>query len=60
MSLPNPDAVEYIPPEAASTYTKLAAKYDQDYYRSVAEEIAHRVTSGDGVLDVGTAPDFCH
>lgn len=58
MSLPEPNEVEHIPPEAASTYAKLAATYGQDYYRSVADEIARRASPGDRVLDVGTGPGF--
>lgn len=58
MSLPDPDTVEHIPPEAASTYAKLAATYGQDYYESVADELARQLTPGDRVLDVGTGPGF--
>lgn len=54
----DPNAVEQIPSEAASTYTKLAAAYGQEYYRSVAEKLAARLQPGDRLLDAGTGPGF--
>ncbi len=54
----DPDAVEHIPPEAASTYTKLAAAYGRAYYRSVVDAVAPRLQPGDRLLDVGTGPGF--
>ena len=54
----DPDAVEHIPPEAASTYTKLAAAYGQEYYRSVAEDVTEQLEPGDRLLDAGTGPGF--
>ena len=58
MSSPDPDEVEHIPPEAASTYTKLAAEYGQTYYQSVADDLAGRLTPGSRLLDAGTGPGF--
>ena len=54
----DPDAVEHIPPEAVSTYTKLAAAYGQPYYRSVADDVTARLEPGDRLLDAGTGPGF--
>ena len=58
MSLLEPDAVEHIPAEAASTYTKLADRYGQEYYESVADDVANRLEPCDRLLDVGTGPGF--
>lgn len=58
MALIDPDAVEYIPTEAASTYAKLAAAYGQEYYRSVANFVSARLRPGDRLLDAGTGPGF--
>lgn len=55
---PSDSEGEHIPPEAASTYAKLAAAYGQDYYQSVAADVARHVTAGDRVLDAGTGPGF--
>lgn len=52
----DPDAVEYIPPEAASTYTKLAEAYGGAYYRSVADVVGRGLQPGDRLLDAGTGP----
>lgn len=54
----DPDAVEYIPPEAASTYRKLAAAYGGPYYRSVADSVGRELQPGDRLLDAGTGPGF--
>lgn len=54
----DPDAVEYIPPEAASTYTKLAAAYGGPYYRSLADKVVPELEPGDRLLDAGTGPGF--
>lgn len=54
----DPDAVEYIPPEAASTYAKLASEYGESYYRAVADAIAPQLQPGDRLLDAGTGPGF--
>jgi len=54
----DPNAVEQIPSDAASTYTKLAAAYGQTYYRSVANELAAQLQPGDRLLDAGTGPGF--
>lgn len=54
----DPNAVEHIPAEAASTYAKVAAAYGREYYRSVAEEIVPRLAPGSRVLDAGTGPGF--
>lgn len=54
----DPDAVEYIPPEAASTYAKLAERYGFEYYRSVAADIVEYLNPGDRLLDAGTGPGF--
>lgn len=54
----DPDDVEHIPPEAASTYAKLAEAYGQDYYRSVARAVAPELASAERLLDAGTGPGF--
>lgn len=56
MSLIDPDAVEYIPAEAASTYTKLATEYGQRYYEEVSRELSDELTPGGRLLDAGTGP----
>lgn len=52
----DPDAVEHIPAEAARTYTKLAARYGQTYYRPVGDAIAPQLQREDRLLDAGTGP----
>lgn len=52
----DPDAVEHIPAEAASTYAKVAARYGADYYRDVAETVGPHLGSGERLLDAGTGP----
>lgn len=52
----DPGAEEYIPPEAASTYTKLAAAYGEPYYRTVVERIAPDLRAAGRLLDAGTGP----
>jgi len=54
----DPDEEEQIPPEAASTYTKLAAAYGQSYYQSVTETVAPHLQPGELLLDAGTGPGF--
>lgn len=54
----DPDAVEQIPSEAASTYTKLAAATGGPYYESVADELAPQLAGGDRLLDAGAGPGF--
>lgn len=54
----DPDAVEHIPTEAASTYTKLAEAYGQAYYRSVADVVVPRLQLEERLLDAGTGPGF--
>lgn len=58
MTTVDPDAVEYIPAEAASTYTKLAAAYGQEYYEAVADELVRSLDTGESVVDAGTGPGF--
>lgn len=58
MSSIDPDEHEHIPPEAASTYAKIAEAYGGEYYRSVADLAAAHLEPGMRVLDVGTGPGF--
>lgn len=52
----DPDAVEYIPAAATSTYIKLAAAYGAEYYEGVADRLASHLEAGDRLLDAGTGP----
>lgn len=54
----DPDAVEQIPPEAASTYWKIAVTYGEPYYRSVVDGIRPALGGGGRLLDAGTGPGF--
>lgn len=58
MSPTDPNAVEHIPSEAASTYAKVADAYGQAYYQSVADAVAGRLSSSCRILDAGTGPGF--
>lgn len=58
MTRTDPDEVEHIPSEAASTYAKVAGAYGREYYQSVADLVASELTAGDRLLDVGTGPGF--
>lgn len=54
----DPEEVEHIPPEAASTYAKLAERYGREYYESVADAVASQLSAGDRLIDAGTGPGF--
>lgn len=54
----DPEAFEYIPDHAASTYRKIAAAYGDPYYRSVVEGITPGLDATDRILDAGTGPGF--
>ena len=52
----DPNEVEYIPAEAASTYAKLADAYGRKYYDDVADVVSAHLAPERRLLDVGTGP----